>query len=184
MLPLGYLNYGFETAAQRYFGKSIYQLSDAQQLALITLMKNPVRYDPFKHPDLFYARYKALISSLHQEKYISSNKAQTLMEDQYTLDWEKEHIVAQPYFRDYIQTTHAKKSSLPPEIITTIDDHLSRTIKNIADQTIYSLLRKDVSDYGVLIIDKQTNELRVMLGGIDYQSKEGQVNATLSINQP
>lgn len=42
------MNYGFETAAQRYFDKSVFQLSRSQQLALITIMKNPVRYDPFK----------------------------------------------------------------------------------------------------------------------------------------
>jgi membrane carboxypeptidase/penicillin-binding protein PbpC len=51
-----------------------------------------------------------------------------------------------------------------PIINTTVDDNMSREIKKIADQTIYKLQWKKVSDYGVLVIDKKTNELRVMLG--------------------
>lgn len=92
---------------------------------------------------------------------------------------------AQPYLRDYIQQQAEKQhKKLPAIVYTTVDDNMSREIKNIADQTIYKLLWKDVSDYGVLVIDKQTNELRVMLGGIAYDGKAGQVNATMSINQP
>lgn len=59
-IPLGYLNYGFETAAQQYFGKSVSQISKAQQVALITLSKNPIRYDPFKKAENFTTRYQAL----------------------------------------------------------------------------------------------------------------------------
>ncbi|MEI6673328.1 MAG: penicillin-binding transpeptidase domain-containing protein [bacterium] len=73
---------------------------------------------------------------------------------------------------------------MPAEIYTTIDDAMSREIKDIADHTIYKLLWKAVSDYGVLVIDKKTNQLRVMLGGMAYDGKAGQVNSTLSINQP
>ena len=57
---MGYLNYGFETASQRYFAKSVFQLSKAQQIALITISKNPVRYDPYKHLNNFQTRYLAL----------------------------------------------------------------------------------------------------------------------------
>lgn len=184
-LPLGYMNYGFETAAQRYFGKSVFQLSQSQQLALITIMKNPVRYDPFKKSGNFNARYTSLIASLKNEKYLSSDTAKSLSTDLDSLNRKSNTLPAQPYFRDYIQQQAEKTHQvLPSAIYTTIDDNMSREIKNIADQTIYKLLRKDVSDYGVLVIDKKTNELRVMLGGMAYDGKAGQVNSTLSINQP
>ncbi len=184
-LPLGYMNYGFETAAQRYFGRSVFQLSQSQQLALITIMKNPVRYDPFKKSWNFTIRYMNLISSLEHEKYISSEEAQSLSRDVESLHRKNDTTIAQPYLRDYIQQQAEKqKKTLPANVYTTIDDNMSREIKNIADQTIYKLLRKDVSDYGVLVIDRQSNELRVMLGGMAYDGKAGQVNSTLSINQP
>jgi penicillin-binding protein 1A len=65
------LNYGFETASQRYFDKSVFQLSKAQQIALITISKNPVRYDPYKHLDNFQTRYFALSKILLSGENIS-----------------------------------------------------------------------------------------------------------------
>lgn len=184
-LPLGYMNYGFETAAQRYFGKSVYQLSQAQQLALVTIMKNPVRYDPFKKTSNFTARYLHLITTAKNEWTLSSETAQLLSQEIDTLYWKKNNDATQPYIRDYIQHQAQKQNKkLPAEIYTTIDDAMSREIKDIADHTIYKLLWKAVSDYGVLVIDKKTNQLRVMLGGMAYDGKAGQVNSTLSINQP
>ena len=126
-----------------------------------------------------------LVSYLSGQKYISSLDAQSLALELDRLHWNKGTPSAQPYIRDYIkQQTEKQHKKLPAIVYTTIDDNMSREIKNIADQTIYKLLWKDVSDYGVLVIDKQTNELRVMLGGIAYDGKAGQVNATMSINQP
>lgn len=126
-----------------------------------------------------------LISSLEHEKYISSEDAQSLSGDVESLHRKNDTSIAQPYLRDYVQQQAEKqKKLLPANVYTTIDDNMSREIKNIADQTIYKLLWKDVSDYGVLVIDRQSNELRVMLGGMAYDGKAGQVNSTLSINQP
>ena len=126
-----------------------------------------------------------LIAALQNENHLSAEQAQSLSGDIDILDRRKDTVPAQPYVRDYIQQQAAKQDQqLPAEIYTTIDDNLSREIKNIADQTIYKLLRKDVSDYGVLVIDRQSNELRVMLGGMAYDGVAGQVNATLSVNQP
>lgn len=70
-MPLGYMNYGFETAAQWYFGKSVYQLSQEQQLALMTIAKNAVRYDPFKKQENFASRYIMLAKMLLPEEKIS-----------------------------------------------------------------------------------------------------------------
>ena len=105
-----------------------------------------------------------LISSLEHEKYISSGEVQSLSVDVDSLHRKNDTTIAQPYLRDYVQQQAEKQhKTLPANVYTTIDDNMSREIKNIADQTIYKLLRKDVSDYGVLVIDRQSNELRVML---------------------
>ena len=172
-IPLGYLNYGFETAADWYFSKSVFQLSQAQQLALITISKNPVRYDPYKKPQNFETRYLAL------SKIILSWE----IADIDSLWLQKTHETRQPYFRDYIKKRLLDNQKLPV-INTTIDDNMSSDIKKIADQTIYKIQWKTVSDYWVIIIDRKTSELRVMLGWMFYDGKAGQVNSTNSINQP
>jgi penicillin-binding protein 1C len=177
-IPLGYMNYGFETAARRYFGKSIFQLSKEQQIALLTLVKNAVRYDPFKNPQSFAERYEMIGKIL-----LSWEELKDFSFASSSLERRDHQEYSQPYVRDFIQQT-IKSGSQPQEIITTIDSNISRDIKQIADQTIYKLQWKNISDYGVLILDKKTNELIVMLWGMYYDGKAGQVNATLSINQP
>lgn len=148
-------------------------------------MKNPVRYDPFKKSWNFTTRYKNLIDVLKKENYLSSGEAIAITEDEEHVNRREDTTAKQPYLRDYIsQLAEKQYTGLPTSIYTTVDENMSREIKDIADQTIYKLSWKDVSDYGVLVLDKQTNELRVMLGGMAYDGKAGQVNATMSINQP
>ncbi|MEI7557477.1 MAG: hypothetical protein WCJ45_01105 [bacterium] len=80
------------------------------------------------------------------------------------MDRRKDTEAKQPYLRDYIsQFAEKQQKGLATSIYTTVDENMSREIKDIADQTIYKLLWKDVSDYGVLVLDKKTNQLRVML---------------------
>jgi penicillin-binding protein 1C len=43
---------------------------------------------------------------------------------------------------------------------------------------------KNMQDYGILLIDKKSSELLVMIWGYDYNSKEWQVNSTLALRQP
>lgn len=126
-----------------------------------------------------------LISFLEKEKYISSGDAQSLSVGVDSLHRKNDTTIAQPYLRDYIQQQAQKQNkTLPASVYTTVDDNMSREIQHIADQTIYKLLRKDASDYGVVVIDRQSNQLRVMLGGMAYDGKAGQVNSTMSVNQP
>lgn len=122
---------------------------------------------------------------LKKENYLSSGEAIAITEDEEHVNRREDTTAKQPYLRDYIsQLAEKQYTGLPTSIYTTVDENMSREIKDIADQTIYKLSWKDVSDYGVLVLDKQTNELRVMLGGMAYDGKAGQVNATMSINQP
>ena len=49
------------------------------------------------------------------------------------------------------------------KITTTIDADLTDKIDTLARNTILDLSWKDVSDYGIIILDRATNELRVMI---------------------
>lgn len=172
-MPMWYLNYGMESASQRYFDKSVFQLSKAQQIALITIAKNPVRYDPYKKISNFETRYTALAKILLSWEKIDINWLWRL----------REHYILQPYLTDFIKK-ELSKADRKYIINTTIDDNISRDIKKIADQTIYKLQWKNVSDYWVLVIDRKSSELRVMLWWMFYDGKAWQVNSTTSINQP
>lgn len=121
------------------------------------------------------------------------------------LFFQKEHKQKLPYVVDTVRTLENKlhsyidttlqsseqlnnvtmKQSNYPTMQLSIDSRLSDTIDDMARQTILELQRKNVSDYGVLVVDRQTKEIRVLLGGVGYDSpKGGQVNTVFAKNQP
>jgi membrane peptidoglycan carboxypeptidase len=192
------MTYGFQSAAQYRFGREVQHLTQAEQLALITIAKNANTYHPLKHPETFRNRFLALSDVLYQqglltkEEYLHIDKenftflAQTNTQFNYVVDFLKKY---------YLNTDLTLKTTtlLPTSsgwslsgemanVYTTIDQHLTETIENLAAYTISDLQIKNVSDYAVLLLDKETNALKVMIGG-NPNGKEGQVNATTAINQ-
>ena len=66
-VSFGRLSEGFQSASQAYFSKDLRSLTAAEELALLTLVQNPVRYDPIKEPNAFRARYESLVEVLRSK---------------------------------------------------------------------------------------------------------------------
>jgi membrane carboxypeptidase/penicillin-binding protein PbpC len=47
--------------------------------------------------------------------------------------------------------------------LTTFDYNLTKSIDKLAKESIKTLAWKNVSDYSILIIDRNTNDLKVMI---------------------
>ena len=58
--------YGVATAAQHYFGIEVEQLSLAQAALLAGLVKNPLQFDPKRHPAAARARRDVVLARMHQ----------------------------------------------------------------------------------------------------------------------
>lgn len=72
---------GYAAAARSYFGKEPKNLTEAEQLALLSMMKNPSKYDPVKNPAAFKERKEAVAGTLAEAGVISRDSlAQTLAE--------------------------------------------------------------------------------------------------------
>ena len=184
---LGSTVYGFASASRFYYGKELKTLTKWELIGLITLIKNPSRYDPFRFPDRFRQRYELLAKTLHDNQRINTTEYQQLINEQFTLrpaSTHDTHDSRTPYITDYILSLDTDNRPLWWDMQLTIDYHLSQQIKKLAQQTINELRRRNVTDYGVIIVERETNELHVMLGGYDYFADQGQVNTTLSLNQP
>jgi membrane peptidoglycan carboxypeptidase len=66
----GYLNYGFESASIFYYNKSLKNLTHAEIIGLITIMKNPNIYNPIDHLSNFNKRFILLVDYLQEKKII------------------------------------------------------------------------------------------------------------------
>lgn len=67
--------------------------------------------------------------------------------------------------------------------ITTIDYNLTKKISEISKNSIIPLMWKNVKDYSVIIIDRNTNQLLTMIWWVNYYWPNGQVNMTTSPRQ-
>jgi penicillin-binding protein 1A len=73
---LGQRSYGFGSAAQVYFGKSLKQLSIAETAMLAGLPQNPARHNPATNPKRARLRQHAVLKRLRELAYISEAQYQ------------------------------------------------------------------------------------------------------------
>ena len=74
-INLGNGAYGVETAAQRYFGKSVRDLNIAEAATLAALPKAPERYNPKRHPERAIQRRNTVIELMRRNGAISDAEA-------------------------------------------------------------------------------------------------------------
>jgi penicillin-binding protein 1A len=72
---LGNGTYGFQAAAELYFGKDARDLDRADAAFLAGMIRNPVGYDPFEHPDESRERRDLVVDVLESEGSIDATEA-------------------------------------------------------------------------------------------------------------
>jgi len=188
----GYLNYGLSSASQYYFSKTPENLTKAEQITLLVIPKDARKFDPYKNPKSFRTRFENIVGYLKSNNILSEKEAKDILNENLTLNYEHDNKL--PYVADFIQYGY-EKWKLPNNnletwnlksetLITTIDYNLTKKIDTLAHNTILDLAWKDVSDYGIVILDRNTNELRTIIWGINYHANEWQVSSALALRQP
>ncbi len=177
-----YLNFWAESAAKFYYQKSLSELTKAEMIWLLTIIKNPNNFNPITKKSAFKRRFEVIVNALTKEWILSDEEKKLILEEPLTFySGEKNKL---PYIVDFVNTLLKKDTIKPGKIVTHFDYYLSEKIDTLAKTTLKSLSWKNVGDYGVIIIDRKTMDLRVMIWGENYDGKEGQVNASLALRQP
>lgn len=175
----GYLNYWLESAANYYFGKNSLNLTQAEQIALLILPKDSTKFDPYKNPKVFKERFDKICDYLKNNKLITDEENNLIKNEK--LIWKIEQKNKLPYVKDFVKNNLKEDKS---QIQTTIDYALTNKVIGLSESVLQKLIWKDVWDYSVIILDKKTNDLKVMIGWLNYYSKEWQVNSSLALRQP
>lgn len=100
---LGNGAYGIESAAQRYFGKSIKDLNVAEAAMLAALPKGPERYNPRQFPDRAVQRRNTVIGIMRDEKVINAADASQAQAYPLQLATRVEAGEIAPYFVEWIR---------------------------------------------------------------------------------
>lgn len=108
-INLGSGAYGVETAAQRYFGKSVRYLNVAEAATLAALPKAPGRYNPRRYPDRAVQRRNTIIELMRRHGMISDATASLAKAYPLQLGRRMESGEIAPYFVEWVrQLLHAR----------------------------------------------------------------------------
>lgn len=171
-IGFGYMNFGLRSASLYYFGKEPKHLTEAEQVALLIIPKNPNVYDPFLHPVAFQKRYVKLLNTFESGGVLHSTDRARIGSEH--LDFLTKHTPILPYVTDFIRSNLSGSEQSPGVLVTTFDLGLTKRIDTIAQSILDRLSWRNVSDYGILIAERTPSGpvLRVMIGGKNYHESE------------
>ncbi|MGH9791312.1 MAG: transglycosylase domain-containing protein, partial [Candidatus Acidiferrales bacterium] len=110
---LAHGTYGFEAAAQYYFGKSVGQLTVPEGALLAGLLKGP-SYSPILNPEGALGRRNYVLRRLSEEGKISAEEAEAFMKEPLKLDVQAARNDIGPYFveevRKYLERTYGTEA--------------------------------------------------------------------------
>ena len=184
--------YGIQAAAKTYFGKGAVHLELAEAALLAGLIRAPGDYDPFKRPKAARRRRNIVLEKMADLDYIPRVWAERSKSKPLGLQAhvDKKTYPA-PYFVDYVQKLitydpRFKVLGATPRqrarrlfqgglrIYTTVDLDMQRAAEN----AVNNVLPYESDPHGSLVaVDPQTGQVKAMVGGRDYFSKDkGKLN--------
>ena len=84
-INVGAGTWGVQTAAQRYFGKDVSELTLAECAAIAAITRNPTAYNPLNYPEKNQERQRLVLSHMLELEFITQSAYQAaLSEDIYT----------------------------------------------------------------------------------------------------
>lgn len=192
-IPYGSNAYGVEAASQKYFGKSVKDVSLAEAAILAAIVQTPSRYSPYgPNKDILLSRKNYVLDLMAEQKYISTTERDITKQQEIKFKGPETNIIA-PHFVMYIKDILSDKYGEKTieqgglKIYTTLD--LDK--QKIAEEAIISRTKDYPKKYGannaaLVAIDPKTGQILAMVGSRDYfdDSIDGQVNIATHPRQP
>jgi penicillin-binding protein 1C len=174
--------YGFEAAAQLYFGVAASALSDGEAALLAVIPRAPSGYEPLGHLGAALRRRDRVLALLVARGAIGEATARAARAAPVAV-WRHQPRDAAPHFTRWIA------AQLLPEIRrtggtvrTTLDLQLQRVIERRVGERVADLRKRGLEQAGVVVLDTQTSEVRAMVGSTSWT--RSQINATTRRRHP
>ncbi len=172
---LGSGTYGFEAAAQLYFGKSAKDVNLRESAILAGLLKAPSRYSPHNNIELATERSDIVLKSMKAAKYIDDSdmtksnmsislpnkKTKSAKNIRYFTDWvinEIDDLVGRPDMDMIIETT----------LDLGLQKHAQNTLKNAIDATNEDRYLSQ----GAVLSMRPDGAVIAMIGGYSYGASQ------------
>lgn len=180
--------YGVEAAAQRYFGKHVWELSRGEATLLAGLPQSPSNYNPFENLPSARARQRIVLNQMVDAGFISPAEAESIFAEPIrlvrpTVSIQSPHFVFYVYDLLVAQFGEEMVSRGGLRVITTLDPFWQAQAERVAAEQIAALRARNASNAGVVMLAPD-GQILAMVGSVDYNAPDGQVNVTLALRQP
>jgi penicillin-binding protein 1C len=178
---------GFYAGAQRYFSKSLAQLSIGEMATLLAMLQNPSLFNPIDQPALSLERRNLVLERLHRGNLISLEASAFWQAQPIDLSPKLDNLIVAPHFVFWVkqQLDAQTLSASEIHVYTTLDKNLYQDSLNIVRETIKRQQEaKKMSNAAVIVLD-ENNKIKLMLGSPDYFDTliDGAVNVSTSSRQ-
>ncbi|MHC1716888.1 MAG: transglycosylase domain-containing protein [Candidatus Dojkabacteria bacterium] len=197
-IPLGGVNYGFQAAANSYFGKDVSELSLAESALIAGLIQSPGVYSPLfgTNPDMAKDRQTYVLDQmLKHSKFtgVTEEEVQAAKDEELVYKTKRIDIVA-PHFVFYVKQILEKEYGVDRvergglKVTTTLDSSLQQIAEEEVVKGVGNAKRFNVNNGGMVVLNPKNGDVLAMVGSVDYWNVEdprvdGNVNITVSQRQ-
>jgi len=188
----GHNNYGVQTAARSYFGKSAANLNLAESAMMAGIIQAPEHYSPFVSMTVAKQRQEIVLNRMRELGWITPEEEAAARQQEIKLGQIKSFQgSAIPYVTEAAAQELAKRFGREAvlkggmRVQTTVDAEMQR----MAEESVKAG-HKRLRDQGVradqmafVAVDPRTQFIKALVGGVDY-SKSKFNRATQAIRQP
>lgn len=184
---LGSGTYGFEAAAQLYFGKSAKNVTLREAAVLAGLLKAPSRYSPHNNHKRALKRSNLVLKSMIEAGYIKKEavKNEGIVISLPNKPGSDQRIAR--YFADWVvgnleKTIGTPDMSMDIIVHTTLDLDLHKKSKKALVDAIDSSDEMSFVSQGAILVMQPDGAITTMIGGYDYS--QSQFNRTVQSRRP
>ena len=189
-VPYGGTAWGVETASEKYFGKSVRDITLAEAALLAGLPQAPTLYSPFgAHPDRAKIRQREVLRRMVEDRYITQQEADAAYAAE--LMFKLETGIKAPHFVMHVKDLLVNKYGEAPvergglKVTTTLDLGLQEYAQATVAAEVEKLKTLRVTNGATLVTKPATGEILAMVGSVDYfASPSGSFNVTTALRQP
>ncbi len=190
-IPYGGTAWGVQSAAQKYFGKNVWELSLGEAALLAGLPSAPTSYSPVTGGyDKSKERQKIVLDRMVQLSYITQEEADKAYEEELSFAPQVEYIKA-PHFvwyvRSLLETIYGSRSVNRDGLIvtTTLDLDLQEKVQEIVKDQVEKSRHLNISNGAALVLNPKNGEIVAYVGSKDYFAESyGAFDVLTSHRQP
>ncbi len=186
----GHNNYGAETAARTYFGKSASQLNVAEGAMMAGLLRAPEYYSPLHSVPHAKERQAVVLDRMVELKLITPAQAASAKKQPLKYGYvHHANLVNIPYVSSFVLKELERQFGEEAlrqggfKVQTTLDMNLQKIAESSVKADVAYLRRQRVRQMALVSLDPRTGFIKALVGGADF--KKSQFNrATQSRRQP